>query len=142
MELSEAAFSKVTELSERGNELLDEGKWREAVEVWTKALDLVPEPKTDWEAATWLYTSIGDAYFEGAEYADAAHALYEALNCPDGQTNAFIHYTLGQSLLKLDDEEKGVASLLQAYMLDGTNLFDDDEEGKEGLRLLAERNLL
>ena len=31
----------------------------------------MPEPKDDWEAATWLYVALGDAYFFLEKYEEA-----------------------------------------------------------------------
>lgn len=65
-----------------------------------------------------------------------------ALNCPDGQGNAFIHYMLGKALVLLNDAG-AVDELLRAYMLDGVDIFDSDEdEGPDSLQLLEDKGLL
>src|SRR5690606_10985500 len=129
-------------LSEAGNECCDEEDYEGAIENWQQALALLPEPRQDWEAATWLYASLGDAYYQSDAYDMARDILYEALNCPEGQANPFIHYMLGKSLLRLDNE-RAVDVLLRAYMLDGTDIFDsDDEEGQECLALLEQNGLI
>jgi hypothetical protein len=52
MTLSDDVLERIESLSERGDALLeDRGDWRAAAAVWSQALDLLPDPKTQWEAA-------------------------------------------------------------------------------------------
>jgi tetratricopeptide (TPR) repeat protein len=141
MTLSPEVSSRLDALAEEGNALSDSGKRDSAIGKWNQALNLIPEPKTDWEATTWLYASIGDAYYAQRKFADASAALFDALNCPGGLSNPFIHYRLGQSQIRLGSEDKGIEHLLRAYMLDGANVFSSDPEGAEFLALLRKRNL-
>jgi tetratricopeptide (TPR) repeat protein len=142
MELTPALHNKIEELSEGGNALLENGDWQAAVAKWNQALDLVPEPKSDWEAATWLYGSIGDAYFEGHDLDSAKEAFFDALNCPGGTENPFIHYRLGQILVELGESERGINELLQAYMIDGEDIFSGDDDGGGYLQLLRDAKLI
>ena len=141
MELPDSVYDEIERLSEKGNAFLDGGKCEAAIGEWEEALSLVPEPRSDWEAATWLYSSIGDAYFQKGDYCKAKESFFDALNCPDGVNSPFIHYMLGKSLIKLNDEN-GIPSLLKAYLLDGLEIFELDEEGGEYLNLLEKRNLI
>ena len=103
---------------------------------------MLPEPASQWEAATWLYASLGDAYYQSAQYEMAKDALYSALNGDDARANPFIHYMLGKTLLRLDDDG-AIDALLRAYMLDGVEIFDSDEdEGPDCLQLLEDRGLV
>ncbi|HEY9281498.1 MAG TPA: hypothetical protein VIP51_15615 [Eoetvoesiella sp.] len=142
MELPDDIYQQIESLSEAGNECSDEGDFKGAIENWRQALAVLPEPSLDWEAATWLYASLGDAYYQLADYGMAKDALFIALSCPDGQGNAFIHYMMGKTLMRLNDAG-AVDELLRAYMLDGVDLFESDEdEGSESLKLLEEQGLL
>lgn len=141
-ELPDELYEQIESLSEAGNECSDNEDHEGAIENWRQALALLPEPQLDWEAATWLYASLGDAYYQSADYEMAKDALYTALNCPDGQANPFIHYMLGKTLLRLNDEG-AIDELLRAYMLDGVDIFDSDEdEGPDCLKLLEDRGLV
>lgn len=126
MDLEDRIYREVTDLSERGNVLMEEGESQAAVEVWRQALGLLPRPATQWEAATWLYASIGDAQFDLGNYEEVVTAMYDALNCPDAQTNPFVHLRLGQSLYRLGRHEDAVQHLLRAYMLDGPRVFSTE----------------
>ena len=141
MNLPDSVYDEIERLSEKGNALLDGGKCDAAIGEWEEALSLVPEPRSDWEASTWLYSSIGDACFQKGDYYKAKEAFFDALNCPGGISNPFIHYMLGKTLIKLNDES-GMPSLLKAYLLNGLEIFELDEEGGEHLNLLKKKNLI
>ncbi len=48
----------------------------------------------------WLNTSLGDAHYLLDDFDTAAQFLWDALNCPDGFSNPFVHLRLGQCLLR------------------------------------------
>jgi tetratricopeptide (TPR) repeat protein len=122
-ELDDAVYHQITYLSERGNTLMDEGAPARAAEMFERALDLLPEPKTDWEAATWLNASLGDALFAQQQFAGARDRFLDALNCPDGPTNPFVQLRLGECCHELGDAARAKQHLLRAYMLDGPQIF-------------------
>ena len=126
-ELNDEIYNRITELSDEGNELAEDENFEAAVAKFAEALELIPSPKTDWEAATWLYASIGDMHYSLGRYEAAANNLFDALNCPGGFENPFIHLRLGESLCELGRDEKAKEHLLQAYMLDGEDVFADED---------------
>ena len=142
MELPRDIWGKVDALSSQGNDLCDESRFSEAIEKWRAAIELLPEPRVDWEAYTWLSASIGDVQYQVGQLDAARNSLYDALNGPGGQENPFIHYRLGQSLIRLKEDERGIQSLLKAYMLDGEGIFSVDDEGAKYLKKLRDRKLI
>jgi tetratricopeptide (TPR) repeat protein len=142
VEPSDEIFDKIEELSEQGNVFSEDSEFDKAIEIWSSALDLLPEPKTDFEAYTWLSASTGDALYFLERYEEAKHYFYNALNGLNGYGNPFVHYRLGQCLIILGNEEDGIQSLLKAYMLDGEDIFHQDDEGAPYLQKLRERKLL
>lgn len=126
-ELDDDIYDRITELSDEGNELAEEGDFEAAAAKFSEALELIPAPKTDWEAAMWLYASIGDMYYFLGSYEAAANSLFDALNCPDGFMNPFVHLRLGESLYELGRAGKAKEHLLQAYMLEGKDIFADED---------------
>lgn len=141
LELPDAIEKKIQLLSEEGNELLDEqGDWQGAVARWSKALTLLPSPQNQWDAATWLHASLGEAYLTGGKWQEARDSFHNAMNCPDGAANPFILLRLGQTRLELGDEDGAAEYLLRAYMLEGAELFDTEEP--RYLELLASRGLI
>lgn len=125
-ELSDADFDQIEKLIEEGNAFYENGELKKALIKYESALDIIPAPKTDWEASTWLYTSIGDVFFSGDNLEAAKDNYYNALNCPDGVGNAYIHLSLGQTQFELEENEKSKESLLKAYMLEGNEIFKDE----------------
>jgi len=126
MELDDALYEQILQLSEEGNRLMDDRRWERAAAVFQQALDLLPPPKNQWEAATWLYGSLGDAYFQNRDFQNAREALLDALNCPDGITNPFLQLRLGETFFELGDLERAREHLLRAYALEGKAIFQEE----------------
>lgn len=53
MILEDSLYKKITELTDKGNDAF-ENDLDLALKYYEEALALVPDPKTDWEASTWL----------------------------------------------------------------------------------------
>lgn len=51
-ELNEQLYSKIQALSALGDKLAEKGNYSDALIEYWKAYNLIPEPKTDWEATT------------------------------------------------------------------------------------------
>lgn len=117
---------EIDRLAELGNEALDAGDWQRAVDVWTQALDLVPEPKDTWEATMWLCGSIADAYFTAGRYPDVIDHAQRALDASD-RTNPFLWLRLGQAQYETGDHANALNSLTSAFMLGGHDVFHDDD---------------
>lgn len=141
-ELATETDDQIEELSEQGSFLFDRGDYRGAIGQWQQALAALPPPANDWEAAMWLHSSIGDAYYQSERYAQARAALSEGLGAPGALENPFVWYRLGQSEHKSGDMPAALEHLLRAYMLDGRTIFDADEEGQQYLELLQDAGLI
>ena len=126
-ELSEATDSEIQRLSAKGDALAGEQKYSEAIPVYWQAWDLLPEPKTEWEAATWLLAAIGDANFLGRDYTAGKDNLTTAMRCPNATGNPFLHLRLGQCQLELGVLDRAADELMRAYMSAGTEIFKDQD---------------
>ncbi len=126
-QLSDLTHQEITAHCEAGDALMDDDDLEGAIECYEDALALVPEPKTDWEAATWIFTAIGDCAFQLGNFLTAKDALQQAIVCPDGLGNSFIHLRLGQAQFELGNMEKSADELARAYMGAGTEIFDDED---------------
>ena len=140
MYLDERLHSEIVKLSDEGNALCDTKEYQRAKDKFILALDLVPNPKTDWEAATWLYVALGDVSFLLQSFDEAKDYMFDALNCPDSLDNPFIMLRLGQSLFEIgEDMDRAKDFLMKAYMLGGNDIFDgEDEKYFEMIRDIAE----
>lgn len=112
------------ELAERGETLSDAGRFAEAVAVWRQAL-AVTDPE-DEGTHLWLHASIGDALFLLGRHLDACDALQEALKV-GGNANPFVWLRLGQAAHELGDTARATEALLSAYMLEGDEIFEDED---------------
>jgi tetratricopeptide (TPR) repeat protein len=126
-ELPESVHNQILRLSAEGDAQAEEGNYETAVRRYSEAFALLPEPRTDWEACTWLLTSIGDAYFSARNYGQAKIALADAMHCPDAIGNPFIHLRLGQSQFELGNMSRANDELARAYMVAGKEIFDDED---------------
>lgn len=81
-ELSPGLHERIEALAAEGDALAAEARYEEAIGAYDRAWALVPEPKHDWEASTWLLAAIGDAAFLGGRFDTARKALDHAMTCP------------------------------------------------------------
>lgn len=127
MELTDKVYSKILSLGEQGEALSETGNFIEAIVKYKNALQLVPNPKYEWEASTWIYSALGDTYYLNNQFSDALTFLFETLKCPNGLKNPFIFLRIGECFYELDNNDKAKEYLLQAYMLEGENIFSDED---------------
>lgn len=128
MELDDILYEKIINLTELGEEFFENDNFNEAIEKYKDALSLIPEPKFDWEASTWIYTALGDTYFFMGKYDDGLNYLFEAQKCPDGMANPFILLRIGECFFELKNENKAKDYLLKAYMVEGKKIFDTEDK--------------
>jgi len=113
--------------SAEGDALVEQSRFREAIAAYNEAWVLVPEPKHEWEASTWLLAAIGDACFSGEYYKSGSEAFAFALHCPGGLGNPFLHLRLGQCEFERMQFDLAAEHLTRAYALEGTEVFDGED---------------
>ncbi len=128
MELTDKLYDEITFLCSEGDKLVDNSEFDEALVEYRKALNLLPKPAEQWEAAVWIYTAIGDTYFYKKEYEAAIKFLFNAYNCPDGFSNPFINLRIGECFFELNNSDRATEYLLRAYMMKGKEIFEAEEE--------------
>jgi tetratricopeptide (TPR) repeat protein len=112
----------------QGDALAQSGQYPAALEQYWAAWDLLPEPQTDWSAATWILAAIGDANFLGGDYAAGKDNLATAMHCPGALGNPFLHLRLGQCQFELGNLDGAADELARAYMGGGAEIFDGAEK--------------
>ena len=127
MELEVAIQNRIDNLANQGNEFADEGKYRQAVEIFVEALRLLPEPIQQWNACTWLLTAIGDVNILAGAYQQAKEALSDAMHCPGALGNPFIHMRLGQAQFELGNMDRVSDELARSYIRAGKEIFSNDD---------------
>ncbi len=122
-ELSEQIHNQITGRCEQANALLEAGQLGPALEELWGAWDLLPEAKTQWEAATFILGSIGDINFLTADFQAGRDNLHSAMHCPDAVGNAFLHFRLGQCEFELGEHDNAAQELARAYLAGGVEVF-------------------
>jgi tetratricopeptide (TPR) repeat protein len=126
-ELDQATHEQVVSLASEGDSLLEAGELSAALNTYLQALELLPEPVHQWEAATWLLTALGDVLFLQGNYLEAQNSLHEALHCPGAVGNPFIHLRLGQINYELQEPVRAKDEFVRAYMGGGDEVFEGED---------------
>jgi len=127
LELDDKIYSQIQSFSAAGDDLADGGKYDEALGKYNLAWELIPEPRTEWEASTWLLAAIADVALKAGYLTSAREALDYAMLCPGAIGNPFIHLRRGQVLFEQAEMEAAVQELLRAYMGGGDEIFSEDD---------------
>ena len=114
-------------LCRKGDQFAGMDQYDDAIEKYSEAWNLLPEPRDQWPAATWILISVGDAHFRLNEFAEGADILLDALHFPDGEDNPFLLLRLGQCLLELGRLDEAADALEEAYRRGGDELFADED---------------
>lgn len=114
----------VEELCELGNELADHGRLREALSCFQEALKLIPASHDNKGTYVWVLVAIGDTQFLLNEYLEAVVSFEQAYSYEPN--NPFINLRLGECYFETSNYSKARSYLLQAYMLDGTTVFEGE----------------
>lgn len=126
--LSEESYKEIVDICKKGDKLVDAGEYDEGMKYYLSALELVPEPKKDWEATTWICAALGDVYFLMGEYDKSKNYLFDTLNCPNGMTNPFVNLRLGECFYELENIDKSKEYLIKSYMLQGYDIFEGEDD--------------
>ncbi|GAB7549689.1 tetratricopeptide repeat protein [Cupriavidus sp. 8B] len=127
MQLDESIYTVIKRHCAEGDRFADERQYRSAVGAYNKAWELIPAPKNDWEASTWILAAIGDACFLGGHPASSKEAFTYALTCPGGLGNPFIHLRLGQLSHDAGNLDAAADELMRAYMGAGEDIFAKED---------------
>ncbi len=95
-----------------------------AFRAFRAALELLPEPVQNWNAAGWLLVAMGECAIRMGDFAAAFAPLKDAMHCPGTIGNPWVHLLLGRCRLELGDE-RAADELARAYMGGGRALFDE-----------------
>jgi tetratricopeptide (TPR) repeat protein len=125
--LSSTVSKQLDSLCAQGDRLADQRDYPAAIKSYWAAWDLLPEPKTNWEASTWILAAVGDANFLSADFVAGRKNLASAMHCPGAIGNPFLHLRLGQCQFELGDLDLAADNLARAYLSEGKRVFKDDD---------------
>ncbi len=100
------------------------GEYPFAISKFFEALSLIPDPKFEYKAATWIYTSIGEVYWKMKDYNNAGVSYLKAFKSVGGESSGIVNLRLGQCLCECGETTMAAEYLSHAYMLDGETAFD------------------
>lgn len=126
-QLPNEIHEEITSLCKRGDELVKLGNVEEAKKNYVDSLKLLPSDHREWEAATWIYVAMGDMYFHLKNYEQAFKCFYNAVQCPQGVGNPYIHLRLGQLYFEEGGFEESADELTRAYMGGGLGILLEDD---------------
>lgn len=139
-ELDHSTYARIIEFAAQGDELAEQGAYRDAIKIYIKGWELLPEPKSDWSAATWLLAAIADAAYLGGFLTSARQALDDVMSCPDAIGNPFLHLRRGEVLFEQGELDAAADELMRAYMGAGISIFE--REPAKYLNFLKTRALI
>src|SRR5262245_7584146 len=127
LELDGPTHQEIERLCAAGDEEAGQGKYDSAVAEYNRAWQLIPEPKTEWEAATWVLAAIADAQFAAGKHEPARDALQQVMVCPGALGNPFLHLRFGEVSFELGELDKAADELMRAYMGAGPEIFANED---------------
>ncbi|MFN6111273.1 MAG: tetratricopeptide repeat protein [Planctomycetota bacterium] len=126
--LCKETHGRIKALCADGDLFAEDGDYPTALSQYLAAWDLLPEPQTQWEAATWILGAIGDANYRSGDYIAGRDNLSLAMHCPNAIGNPFLHLRLGQCQFELGNLDRAADELARAYMGGGSDLFDGGDK--------------
>lgn len=124
--LDKKTHDQIKKLSSLGDTSTLNEEYSKALKFYWQAWALLPEPKIDWIAATWILTAIGDVNYLTEDYLTGVENFSEVFKCPNAIGNPFLHMRLGQCLFEIEQTEKALEELFKAYMCGGYEIFSDE----------------
>lgn len=117
----------IDQLCQKGDQFAQIDQHDDALDQYEAAWQLLPDPKDQWPAATWILLAAGDVYFEKRDFVAASETLRDAVEFPGGDQNPFLLLRLGQSLFELGHLDAAAEALEAAYREHGAELFADED---------------
>lgn len=113
---------------EKGNELHDSKSYESALDEYIKAWELLPEPKLEWEIASWIAACINSAYFDMGIFQKAKTWAEIALQtrCSDIDTAPLID--LGMVCYELEQYDESYKYFDNAYNYGKARAFKERPE--------------
>jgi hypothetical protein len=120
-------FATVRARAEEGERRMAAGDFRGAFDLFVEALNLLPDPREQWNAAGWLLVPLGENAARAGNFAAAEAPLADAMWCPGTIGNPWVHLRNGQVRYELGQMDRAPDELARAYMGGGRGIFADQD---------------
>jgi tetratricopeptide (TPR) repeat protein len=119
--------AEIERLCEAGDSFAKKDIFSFALRNYWMAYDLLPEPKEEWLAGTWILVAIGDTNFLNKDYQAGIDNLSTALRFPSGAENSFLHLRLGQCYYESGRMNEATDEFTKAYRQEGEDFFENED---------------
>ncbi|MES2317155.1 MAG: tetratricopeptide repeat protein [Pseudomonadota bacterium] len=126
-DISDQLQSEIDRLCAQGDADADRARFSAALGCYWAAWDLLPEPKLECDASTWILAAVGDANFLGGDFVAGRDNLSTVMHCPGAIGIPFLHMRLGQCRFELGDQPGARDELTRAYLVGGAHLFEAED---------------
>lgn len=127
-ELTEALLERIKSLCAKGYQHYDQGEFESALRTFYQAWVQLPKPQTQYQAAGWVLTALGDCYFKLGKWKQALEALNSALFCPGGDKNLFASMRKGQVQFEQQELAAARVTLFNVYSQGGQQMLEKEPE--------------
>ncbi len=114
LQLDEELHQKIKVHCAQGNDLANAQRFEDAIAEYNKAWLLIPDPKNDWEAATWVLAVIADSTYLGGYTTTVREAIEYGMTCPGAIGNPSMHLRYGQILFDVNERDRADDELMRA----------------------------
>lgn len=125
--LPSIVFGAVKAKVDEAEGTINRGDLSGAFALLNDALNLLPEPRQQWNAAGWILVAMGEWCVRAGKYKAAEDPLQDAMICPGALGNPWVHLRLGQVRFELGNKESAANELARAYMGGGREVFDEQD---------------
>ncbi len=120
-------FAPVREKAEEGERRMAAGDFRGAFDLFVEALNLLPQPREQWNAAGWLLVALGENAIRAGNFQGAEGPLTDAMWCPGTIGNPWLHLRCGQMRFELGQMDRAADELARAYVGGGREVFEGQD---------------
>lgn len=125
MKLSFLTSKKIDALAKKADIYSCKGEFEKSISCYEKIIELLPEPKEEWEAYEWAGASLGDTYYILKEYNRALQEFQEVIGYTD---NPFVFLRYGQCCYLTGDDKTAKKYLSMALEFGGEEVFETEDK--------------
>lgn len=107
-ELSDNTYEIITQLSDEAKNDCEKNEHQSSIDKYKKAVRLLPPPRYEWEAYSWLMTGIGLNYVDMENWQEAFKFLNYSLLSSDEMIDASVWFPWQAERYEDEGQEHGI----------------------------------